>query len=153
MKCYDCESINNFNCANLRTCPYDIRRCMTVSLRKYLFMSSNFVDELCGLSSLGGWARLFVCLCPVPLLSSHPESVFPGSRISFLLGQWALSLIKDRYCARWVDLAGYTAAPSPWERSIAGPHSLFPCLSWSCVDSQCHSSLPIPFWDTWGGSP
>lgn len=82
---------------------------MTVSLRKYLFMSSNFVDELCGLCRLGGWARLFVCLCPVPLLSSHPESVFPGSRISFLLGQWALSINKDRYCARWVDLAAYTA--------------------------------------------
>ncbi|XP_062043911.1 glycosyl-phosphatidylinositol-anchored molecule-like protein [Lepus europaeus] len=33
MRCHDCEAINNFNCDKTRTCPYDIRRCMTVSLR------------------------------------------------------------------------------------------------------------------------
>ncbi|XP_012612808.2 glycosyl-phosphatidylinositol-anchored molecule-like protein [Microcebus murinus] len=33
LRCFDCEIINNFNCAHVRECPYDIRRCMTISVR------------------------------------------------------------------------------------------------------------------------
>ncbi|XP_037588363.1 glycosyl-phosphatidylinositol-anchored molecule-like protein [Cebus imitator] len=33
LKCHDCAAINDFNCPNIRVCPYDIRRCMTISIR------------------------------------------------------------------------------------------------------------------------
>ncbi|XP_048949028.1 voltage-dependent P/Q-type calcium channel subunit alpha-1A-like [Canis lupus dingo] len=33
LKCHDCWDINNFNCPQIRTCPYHIRRCLTISIR------------------------------------------------------------------------------------------------------------------------
>ncbi|XP_006913095.1 glycosyl-phosphatidylinositol-anchored molecule-like protein [Pteropus alecto] len=33
LKCYDCQTINDFNCPNIRVCVYEIRRCLTVSMR------------------------------------------------------------------------------------------------------------------------
>ncbi|XP_016048742.2 glycosyl-phosphatidylinositol-anchored molecule-like protein [Erinaceus europaeus] len=33
LKCHDCWAINNFNCPNVRECPYDIRRCLIISIR------------------------------------------------------------------------------------------------------------------------
>ncbi|XP_062935361.1 glycosyl-phosphatidylinositol-anchored molecule-like protein [Cynocephalus volans] len=33
LKCHDCAAINDFNCPNVRECPYEIRRCLTVSIR------------------------------------------------------------------------------------------------------------------------
>lgn len=38
LKCHDCLSINNYNCPNVRVCDYEIRRCLTVSIRKYLLV-------------------------------------------------------------------------------------------------------------------
>ena len=45
LKCHDCWDINNFNCPQIRTCPYHIRRCLTISIRKYCFLTpSDFVS-------------------------------------------------------------------------------------------------------------
>ncbi|XP_043339660.1 glycosyl-phosphatidylinositol-anchored molecule-like protein isoform X2 [Cervus elaphus] len=33
VQCYECLVKNTFNCPHLRTCPYHIRRCFTVSMR------------------------------------------------------------------------------------------------------------------------
>ncbi|XP_043339692.1 glycosyl-phosphatidylinositol-anchored molecule-like protein isoform X2 [Cervus canadensis] len=33
VQCYECVVKNTFNCPELRTCPYEIRRCYTVSMR------------------------------------------------------------------------------------------------------------------------
>ncbi|XP_016815462.1 glycosyl-phosphatidylinositol-anchored molecule-like protein isoform X1 [Pan troglodytes] len=33
LRCHDCAVINDFNCPNIRVCPYHIRRCMTISIR------------------------------------------------------------------------------------------------------------------------
>uniref|UniRef100_A0A8C2VN78 Glycosylphosphatidylinositol anchored molecule like n=2 Tax=Chinchilla lanigera TaxID=34839 RepID=A0A8C2VN78_CHILA len=33
VECYECELINTFRCSKIKTCEYDIRRCMTVSIR------------------------------------------------------------------------------------------------------------------------
>ncbi|XP_070487298.1 glycosyl-phosphatidylinositol-anchored molecule-like protein [Equus przewalskii] len=33
LRCHDCWAINTFVCANVRTCPYHVRRCLTVSIR------------------------------------------------------------------------------------------------------------------------
>ncbi|XP_073923101.1 glycosyl-phosphatidylinositol-anchored molecule-like protein [Castor canadensis] len=33
LKCHECSSINNFGCETLRTCVYEIRRCMTIAIR------------------------------------------------------------------------------------------------------------------------
>uniref|UniRef100_A0A671FIW7 Glycosylphosphatidylinositol anchored molecule like n=1 Tax=Rhinolophus ferrumequinum TaxID=59479 RepID=A0A671FIW7_RHIFE len=33
LKCHDCLSINNYNCPNVRVCNYEVRRCMTISIR------------------------------------------------------------------------------------------------------------------------
>lgn len=38
LKCYDCWTINNFFCTSMTLCPTDLRRCMTISVRKYLFV-------------------------------------------------------------------------------------------------------------------
>lgn len=35
VQCYECAVKNTFNCPELRTCPYEVRRCYTVSIRKY----------------------------------------------------------------------------------------------------------------------
>ncbi|ELW63424.1 Glycosyl-phosphatidylinositol-anchored molecule-like protein [Tupaia chinensis] len=32
--CHDCAAINDFNCGNQRVCPYEIRRCLTIAIRK-----------------------------------------------------------------------------------------------------------------------
>ncbi|XP_023397361.1 glycosyl-phosphatidylinositol-anchored molecule-like protein [Loxodonta africana] len=31
--CFDCAVVNSFTCSTIRTCIYDIRRCMTISIR------------------------------------------------------------------------------------------------------------------------
>ncbi|XP_007938747.1 glycosyl-phosphatidylinositol-anchored molecule-like protein [Orycteropus afer afer] len=31
--CYNCAMLNTFSCTNMLTCEYDIRRCMTISIR------------------------------------------------------------------------------------------------------------------------
>uniref|UniRef100_A0A8C0RKF1 Glycosylphosphatidylinositol anchored molecule like n=1 Tax=Canis lupus familiaris TaxID=9615 RepID=A0A8C0RKF1_CANLF len=44
LKCHDCWDINNFNCPQIRTCPYHIRRCLTISIRlnvRELFVYKN----------------------------------------------------------------------------------------------------------------
>ncbi|XP_059528472.1 glycosyl-phosphatidylinositol-anchored molecule-like protein [Myotis daubentonii] len=33
LRCYECATINTFECSNLMTCDYEIRRCLTVSIR------------------------------------------------------------------------------------------------------------------------
>ncbi|KAG8515385.1 Glycosyl-phosphatidylinositol-anchored molecule-like protein, partial [Galemys pyrenaicus] len=33
LKCYSCTMINNFNCPVIHTCVYEIRRCLTISIR------------------------------------------------------------------------------------------------------------------------
>ncbi|PNI46055.1 GML isoform 1, partial [Pan troglodytes] len=33
LRCHDCAVINDFNCPNIRVCPYHIRRCMTISIQ------------------------------------------------------------------------------------------------------------------------
>ncbi|XP_028356565.1 glycosyl-phosphatidylinositol-anchored molecule-like protein [Physeter macrocephalus] len=33
LKCHDCWAINSFTCPNVRECPYEFRRCLTVSTR------------------------------------------------------------------------------------------------------------------------
>ncbi|KAM5210919.1 glycosyl-phosphatidylinositol-anchored molecule-like protein [Hipposideros larvatus] len=33
LKCHECATINNFNCPEVRVCVYEIRRCLTVSIR------------------------------------------------------------------------------------------------------------------------
>uniref|UniRef100_G7PD28 UPAR/Ly6 domain-containing protein n=1 Tax=Macaca fascicularis TaxID=9541 RepID=G7PD28_MACFA len=33
LRCHDCAVINDFNCPEIRTCPYHVRRCMTISIR------------------------------------------------------------------------------------------------------------------------
>ncbi|XP_051686978.2 glycosyl-phosphatidylinositol-anchored molecule-like protein [Oryctolagus cuniculus] len=33
MQCFNCLEINNFNCVGRTTCPFHIRRCLTVSMR------------------------------------------------------------------------------------------------------------------------
>ncbi|XP_027951787.1 glycosyl-phosphatidylinositol-anchored molecule-like protein [Eumetopias jubatus] len=33
LKCHECSIINTFNCPNLRTCAYEVRRCLIVSIR------------------------------------------------------------------------------------------------------------------------
>ncbi|KAL2767321.1 glycosyl-phosphatidylinositol-anchored molecule-like protein precursor [Daubentonia madagascariensis] len=33
LKCHNCAVINDFNCEAIRTCPYEIRRCLTISIR------------------------------------------------------------------------------------------------------------------------
>ncbi|XP_007999896.3 glycosyl-phosphatidylinositol-anchored molecule-like protein [Chlorocebus sabaeus] len=33
LRCHDCAVINDFNCPDIRTCPYHVRRCMTISIR------------------------------------------------------------------------------------------------------------------------
>nr|XP_019567738.1 PREDICTED: glycosyl-phosphatidylinositol-anchored molecule-like protein [Rhinolophus sinicus] len=33
LKCYDCSTINDYNCKNVRECDYEVRRCLTVSIR------------------------------------------------------------------------------------------------------------------------
>ncbi|XP_032323648.1 translation initiation factor IF-2 isoform X2 [Camelus ferus] len=35
LKCYDCWVTNTFYCSNIRVCPYEIRRCLTISSRPY----------------------------------------------------------------------------------------------------------------------
>ncbi|KFO26814.1 Glycosyl-phosphatidylinositol-anchored molecule-like protein [Fukomys damarensis] len=34
VQCYYCEVKNTFNCNNKKTCEYEVRRCMTVSIQK-----------------------------------------------------------------------------------------------------------------------
>uniref|UniRef100_A0A673UIV0 Glycosylphosphatidylinositol anchored molecule like n=1 Tax=Suricata suricatta TaxID=37032 RepID=A0A673UIV0_SURSU len=33
LKCHDCWTINTFTCPQVRKCEYEVRRCMTVSIR------------------------------------------------------------------------------------------------------------------------
>nr|KAF6404813.1 glycosylphosphatidylinositol anchored molecule like [Rousettus aegyptiacus] len=33
LRCYDCQTINDFTCPTLRTCVYEVRRCLIVSVR------------------------------------------------------------------------------------------------------------------------
>ncbi|XP_057593253.1 glycosyl-phosphatidylinositol-anchored molecule-like protein [Hippopotamus amphibius kiboko] len=33
LKCHECAVINTFSCSKIKTCDYNIRRCMTVSIR------------------------------------------------------------------------------------------------------------------------
>ncbi|XP_010637536.1 glycosyl-phosphatidylinositol-anchored molecule-like protein isoform X2 [Fukomys damarensis] len=46
VQCYYCEVKNTFNCNNKKTCEYEVRRCMTVSIRDVLpkqIQSSNAI--------------------------------------------------------------------------------------------------------------
>ncbi|XP_036904536.1 glycosyl-phosphatidylinositol-anchored molecule-like protein [Sturnira hondurensis] len=48
MKCYDCVVINTFQCPTLRTCPYETRRCLTLSIRvnpRELLVYKNCTDN------------------------------------------------------------------------------------------------------------
>ncbi|XP_053516861.1 glycosyl-phosphatidylinositol-anchored molecule-like protein isoform X2 [Artibeus jamaicensis] len=48
LKCYDCAVINTFQCSTLRTCPYETRRCLTVSIRvnpRELLVYKNCTDN------------------------------------------------------------------------------------------------------------
>lgn len=40
LRCYDCQTINDFTCPTLRTCVYEVRRCLIVSVRKCLRVCS-----------------------------------------------------------------------------------------------------------------
>nr|XP_012419658.1 PREDICTED: glycosyl-phosphatidylinositol-anchored molecule-like protein [Odobenus rosmarus divergens] len=33
LKCHECSIINTFNCPTMRTCDYEVRRCLIVSIR------------------------------------------------------------------------------------------------------------------------
>ncbi|XP_047641394.1 glycosyl-phosphatidylinositol-anchored molecule-like protein [Phacochoerus africanus] len=33
LRCHECFATNTFSCIDIRTCPYHIRRCLTVSIR------------------------------------------------------------------------------------------------------------------------
>lgn len=80
LRCHDCWAINTFRCANVRICPYEVRRCLTVSIRKYLFLcltpgelvtppeQFQGAGPICFFSApaLGPWPALFPILRHVP---------------------------------------------------------------------------------------
>lgn len=39
LKCHECTEINTFNCPTVKVCQYEVRRCMILSIRKYLSVS------------------------------------------------------------------------------------------------------------------
>ncbi|XP_004680004.2 PREDICTED: glycosyl-phosphatidylinositol-anchored molecule-like protein, partial [Condylura cristata] len=48
VRCYSCSTINDFNCPDLIDCPYDSRRCLTVSIRlnsRQLLIYKNCTDN------------------------------------------------------------------------------------------------------------
>ncbi|XP_024428280.2 glycosyl-phosphatidylinositol-anchored molecule-like protein [Desmodus rotundus] len=48
LKCYDCVVTNTFECSQIRTCPYETRRCLTLSIRvnpRELLVYKNCTDN------------------------------------------------------------------------------------------------------------
>lgn len=63
VQCHECIVKNTFHCPVKRTCPYHIRRCFTVSMRKYqiTFLLLNESPHQC---SFKGTAPLFSLSVP-----------------------------------------------------------------------------------------
>lgn len=141
LKCHECSSINNFGCETLRTCVYEIRRCMTIAIRKYPFDTWGFITPPEQLE--GEWP---LCLCSQPCC--YPSVIFKLGACSQARGSTTDGTVCISLSARYLqDRAG-----SPWAHdvfrggNVTGPWvSLFVCVhpEWLCC--------PFGLW-LWVGS-
>lgn len=83
LECYSCAVINSFNCEMLRECPYETRRCMTVSIRKCLLVCLRVGGQSHpppGPARSRGQSGLLSLRAPCPWPALSPlESVLLGS--------------------------------------------------------------------------
>ena len=87
VQCHECIVKNTFHCPVKRTCPYDIRRCFTVSMRKYqiIFLLLNESPHQC---SFRGQHHSFLSLYP----SRERVSLL---RLSAIKGQAVIASCRD----------------------------------------------------------
>lgn len=64
LKCYDCATINDYDCTNVRECPYEVRRCLTVSIRKYLLVFLATCELVTHLGGFRGWGQSVLFSAP-----------------------------------------------------------------------------------------
>lgn len=85
LKCYHCSIINSFECRRVTICDYEVRRCLTVSIRKYLLVFPTPCELVTCLSTFRGQSQSVFSLHSVDgpgLLCPHPESMLSGARLS-----------------------------------------------------------------------
>lgn len=124
VKCYDCETINDFNCPKIRVCDYEVRRCLTVSIRKYLLVSLTPCEPVTLLGGSRGQGHSATFSAPTHgpwLVRSPSEQHVVGTGLS---PQKAVSLQRQATCSA-VGLSGDTSpAACPAGGNSATPQGL-----------------------------